>query len=71
MLEEAVLDYIDDDPLVLITLINPVSNKKVKAYAYLDTGSDTVVIPRDLWLKLGLGMLYRANATAVGGVITK
>jgi hypothetical protein len=34
-------------------------------YAYLDTGSDSVVIPRDLWVKLGLGMLYRANATAV------
>lgn len=68
--EEAILDYIDNDPLVLITLINPGSNKKVRAYAYLDTGSDMIVIPRDMWLKLGLVMLYRANASAVGGVIT-
>ncbi len=70
MPEKATFDYIDNDPLVLVTLINPVSNKKLKAYAYLDTGSDTVVIPRDLWLKLGLEMLYRSNVCAVGGIVT-
>ena len=63
-------DYIDNDPLVLITLINPVSNKKESAYAYLDTGSDAIVVPRDVWLKLGLEMLNRANVSAVGGVVT-
>jgi len=51
-MSETFIDYIDNDPLVLITLINPVSNKKARAYAYLDTGLDTVVIPKDLWLKL-------------------
>ena len=53
MPEKASFDYIDNDPLVSVTLINPAFKKKVKAFAYLDTGSDTVVIPRELWLKLG------------------
>ena len=70
MTETVVFDYIDNDPLVLITLINPISNKKVEAYAYLDTGSDAVVISRDLWLELGLEMLNRSNVSAVGGVVT-
>jgi hypothetical protein len=46
------------------------SNKKVKAYAYLDTGSDTVVVPRELGLSLGLEMLYRSSVCAVGGIVT-
>ena len=70
MLEKASFDYIDNDPLVSVTLINPISKKKAKAFAYLDTGSDTVVIPRELWLKLGLEMLYRSNVCAVGGIVT-
>lgn len=70
MPEKAIFDYIDSDPLVPVTLINPASNKKVKAYAYLDTGSDTVVVPRELWLKLGLEMLYRSSVCAVGGIVT-
>jgi hypothetical protein len=70
MPEKAAIDYIDNDPLVPVTLINPDSNKKVKAYAYLDTGSDTVVVPRELWLKLELEMLYRSSVCAVGGIVT-
>jgi hypothetical protein len=70
MPEKAAFDYIDNDPLVPVTLINPDSNKKVKAYAYLDTGSDTVVVPRELWLKLELEMLYRSSVCAVGGIVT-
>ncbi|PWB53986.1 MAG: hypothetical protein C3F06_05430 [Candidatus Methanoperedenaceae archaeon] len=70
MPEKASFDYIDNDPLVSVTLINPVTKKKIKAFAYLDTGSDTVVIPRELWLKLGLEMLYRSNVCAVGGIVT-
>ncbi len=50
MPEKASFDYIDNDPLVPVTLINPVSKKKAKAFAYLDTGSDTVVIPREMFL---------------------
>lgn len=70
MPEKNTFDYIDNDPLVRVIFINPVSNKKVNAYAYIDTGSDAVVVPRDLWLKLGLEMLYRSNVSAVGGVVT-
>ena len=70
MPEKNIFDYIDNDPLVRVTLINPISNKKVYGYAYLDTGSDAIVVPRDLWLKLGLEMLYRSNVSAVGGVVT-
>ena len=70
MPEKNTFDYIDNDPLVRVILINPVSNKKVNAYAYIDTGSDAVVVPRDIWLKLGLEMLYRSNVSAVGGVVT-
>jgi predicted aspartyl protease len=70
MPEKNIFDYIDNDPLVRVTLINPISSKKVHAYAYLDTGSDAIVVPRDLWLKLGLDMLYRSNVSAVGGVVT-
>ena len=70
MPEKAIFDYIGNDPLVSVTLINPVTKKKAKAFAYLDTGSDTVVIPRELWLKLGLEMLYRSNVCAVGGIVT-
>jgi len=35
MSEKNTFDYIDNDPLVRITLINPISNKRVNAYAYL------------------------------------
>ncbi len=70
MPEKKSFDYIDNDPLVSITLINPVSKKKANAFAYLNTGSDTVVIPKELWLKLGLEMLYRSNVCAVGGIVT-
>ncbi len=70
MSEKNTFDYIDNDPLVRITLINPISNKRANAYAYLDTGSDALVVPKDIWLKLGLEMLYRSNISAVGGIVT-
>jgi predicted aspartyl protease len=70
MPEKNTFDYIDNDPLVRVILSNPISNKKVNVYAYVDTGSDAVVVPRDIWLKLGLEMLYRSNVSAVGGVVT-
>ena len=69
-MRKRVLDYYDNDPLVKVTLINPILNKREISCAYLDTGSDAIVIPRDLWLKLGLKMLYRSNVSAVGGVVT-
>lgn len=66
MHKKTTLDYYDNDPLVIVTLINPILKKRHKAYAYLDTGSDAVVIPGDIWLKLGLEMNYRAPVSVVG-----
>ena len=62
-------DYYDNDPLVIITLINPILKKRHKAYAYLDTGSDAVVIPKDIWLKLGLDMDLMAPVSVVGDTV--
>lgn len=39
MPEKSTFDYIDNDPLVPVTLINPVSNKKAKAIAYFEHGT--------------------------------
>jgi len=44
MHKKATFDYYDNDPLVVVTLVNPVLGKRHKACAYLDTGSDAVVI---------------------------
>lgn len=63
-------EYIDSDPLVLIKLINPLSEKEVETYAYVDTGSDTVVIPRALWDELEIMGYERTVISVVGGVIT-
>ena len=64
-MRKRVLDYYDNDPLVKVTLINPILNKIETACAYLDTGSDAIVIPKDLWLKLGLQEEYRTFVSAV------
>jgi len=64
-MRKRVLDYYDNDPLVKVTLINPTLNKREIACAYLDTGSDAIVIPRDLWLRLGLQEEYRTFVSAV------
>jgi hypothetical protein len=64
-MRKRVLDYYDNDPLVKVTLINPILNKREIACAYLDTGSDAIVIPRDLWERLGLKEEYRTFVSAV------
>jgi len=71
MCKKVTLDYYNNDPLVVVTLINPILNTTEKALAYLDTGSDAVVIPKYLWSKLGLRDEYRTvisavNSTCVG-----
>ena len=45
MSENNTFDYIDNDPLVRMTLMNAIS-KRVNAYVYLDTGSDALVIQK-------------------------
>lgn len=69
MRKKATLDYCENDPLVLVTLVNPVLNRKEKALADLDTGSDTVVIPGDLWLNLQLNMNEYTEISVVGSTI--
>ena len=54
--------------MVTVTLINPILNKKKRVLAYLDTGSDSVVIPRDLWLNLQLDMDECMGISVVGSV---
>jgi hypothetical protein len=68
MRKKVTLDYNDNDPLVIVTLINPILNRKKKALAYLDTGSDSVVISRDLWLNLQLDMDECMGISVVGSV---
>ena len=63
-------EYIDNDPLVLIKLINPLSEKEIETYAYVDTGSDTVVIPKALWDELEIMEYERTVISVVGGVAT-
>jgi|SRR5665647_731540 len=70
MCKRVTFDYHDNDPLVVVTLINPISKKREKACAYLDTGSDAVVIPKDIWLKLGLEMDLKASVSVVGSTVS-
>ncbi|MFQ6054882.1 MAG: hypothetical protein ACE5J3_02745 [Methanosarcinales archaeon] len=69
-MSEYIFEYIDNDPLILVKLINPLSGKEVEVYAYVDSGSDTIVITRELWDELEIAMYERANISVVGGVIT-
>ncbi|MFQ6061934.1 MAG: hypothetical protein ACE5J9_02000 [Methanosarcinales archaeon] len=69
-MSEYIFEYIDNDPLILVKLINPLSGKEVEVYAYVDSGSDTIVITRELWYELEIAMYERANISVVGGVIT-
>lgn len=48
MRRKTTIDYYDNDPLVIVTLTNPILKKRHKAYAYLDTGSDVAIIPKDI-----------------------
>jgi predicted aspartyl protease len=69
MHKKATFDYYDNDPLVVVTLVNPVLGKRYKACAYLDTGSDAVVIPGDIWFKLGLDKDLMASVSVVGDTV--
>jgi hypothetical protein len=68
MRKKVILDYYDNDPLATVTLINPSLNRKKKVLAYLDTGSDSVVISKDLWLSLQLDMEEYMSISVVGSV---
>ncbi len=61
------LKYTDNDPLVLIRLINPKANEEKDVYAYADTGSDSLAVPRSIWMDLALDYENRAVISTVGG----
>lgn len=59
-------NYIDSDPVVPIKIIaSKISNKYL---AVLDTGSDGVAIPRELWDKLRLSQDYPVRIQSVTGL---
>ncbi|MFQ6055753.1 MAG: aspartyl protease family protein [Methanosarcinales archaeon] len=69
MTMHARFSYIDNDPLVLIKLINPISGDEIEVCAYVDSGSDAIVIPQDVWNNLNITSRRGTNVSVVGGVI--
>lgn len=59
-------DYIDSDPVVPIRIKSP--NVSGTYLAFLDTGSDGIAIPRELWDKLGLSYDYPIRIQSVTGL---
>ncbi|MFZ3058510.1 MAG: hypothetical protein WA102_02120 [Candidatus Methanoperedens sp.] len=66
MSHEIFYDYIDSDPVVPIKVIS--SNISNKYLAFLDTGSDGIAIPRELWEKLRLSQQYPVRIQSVTGL---
>ncbi len=66
MSQEIWYNYIDSDPVVPIKII--ASNVSNKYLAFLDTGSDGVAIPRELWAKFELSKNYPIRIQSVAGL---
>lgn len=66
MSPEIIFDYVGADPLVPIKIIT--ANASNKYLAFLDTGSDSIAIPRELWSKLGLSQDYPIRIQSVTGM---
>jgi predicted aspartyl protease len=64
--QEFCYDYIGSDPVVPIKII--ASNVSNKYLAFLDTGSDGVAIPGELWEKLRLSRDYPVRIQSVTGL---
>ncbi|VVB86478.1 Uncharacterised protein [uncultured archaeon] len=63
---EIYYDYVDSDPVVPVRIIaSSISNKYL---AFLDTGSDGIAIPRELWEKLELSQNYPVRIQSVTGL---
>ena len=56
----------DSDPVVPIKII--ASNVSKKYLSFLDTGSDGIAIPRELWEKLKLSQDYPVRIQSVTGL---
>lgn len=66
MSHEIFYDYIDSDPVAPIKIT--ASNISNKYLAFLDTGSDGIAIPRELWEKLELSHDYPVRIQSVTGL---
>jgi len=69
-LVESIFPYIDNDPLVKITLKNRSSGKEKEVLAYVDTGSDSIAVPKDVWDNLNIETYRATTISVVGGAIT-
>jgi hypothetical protein len=63
---EIFYDYIDLDPVVPIRIIASKISKK--HLAFLDTGSDGIAIPKELWAKFKLSNDYPVRIQSVTGL---
>jgi predicted aspartyl protease len=63
---EICYDYVDSDPVVPIKIV--ASNFSKKYLSFLDTGSDGIAIPRELWEKLRLSQQYPVRIQSVTGL---
>ncbi len=66
MSPEIYYDYVGSDPVVPIRIIT--SNVSGKYLAFLDTGSDSIAIPRELWAKFELSKDYPIRIQSVAGL---
>lgn len=69
-LPDNTFSYIDNDPLVAIKLINPLTGNEKEVLAYVDTGSDSIAIPKDVWDELNITSFRVTAISVVGGAIT-
>ncbi len=69
-LPENVFPYIDNDPLVVIKLANPSTKREKEVLAYVDTGSDSIAVPKDVWDELNINSYRVATISVVGGAVT-
>jgi hypothetical protein len=69
-LPDNVFPYIDNDPLVVIRLINPSNKHEKEVLAYVDTGSDSIAITKDVWDELNIDSYRVATISVVGGAVT-
>lgn len=69
-LPDNTFSYTDNDPLVAIKLINPLTGNEKEVLAYADTGSDSIAIPKDVWDELNIISFRVTSISVVGGAIT-
>jgi predicted aspartyl protease len=63
---EIYYDYVDSDPVVPVRIT--ASRLPKKYLAFLDTGSDGIAIPRELWEKMELSQNYPVRIQSVTGL---